>query len=154
MAYTIINGQGAVSYPGDGTNQIAGTFRSSGSFGMQNLPHCINVITASSAQTFLLPGVYILSGSGVGNVTASVPDPGSVPGGTYVFRAGSAHAHVITGTVAGFQCFGTTPGTTTTGVRGSSLTLDSVQNSSVVLTSDGFRYLIAASSGTCVLAQS
>lgn len=154
MAYTVIGSQGAVTHPGDGTNQINGSFSASGSFSMQNLPYCTNVITASSAQSFLLPGMYVLSGSGVGNVTASLPDPGRVPGGTYIFRAGSAHAHVLTGTVGGFQCFGTSPGTTTTGVRGSSLTLDSVQNSSVTLTSDGFRYIIAASSGTCILAQS
>lgn len=152
MAYTVIGPQGAVTYEGDGANRIEGTQQHSGSFAMQNLPYCINVITASSAQTFLLPGAYVLSSSS-GAVTATVPDPGRVPGGKFIFRCGSAHAHLITGSVPGHTSFSITPGITATGARGTRIALENVQNSSVVLESDGFRYLVSACSGTITIAQ-
>jgi hypothetical protein len=152
MAYVVLGGQGAVSHDGDGTHQIAGPCNMSGTLTVSNFPHAVSVITASSAQTFSYGGVYILSSS-TGAVTVTVPDPGRVPGAKFVFRNGSAHAHLITGSVAGFASFIKAPGITATGILGSRCALENLQNSSVVLESDGFHYIISAGSGTCTLAQ-
>ena len=152
MPYITVGDQGLVVYPGTGVNTLPGDQVASGAMGVSNFPYVVSVITASSNQTFNQGGMYILSSSGP--VTASMPDPGRVPGAKFIFRAGSAHAHAITGTVGGFQCFSVTPGITATGVRGSRILMDSAQNSSVVLESDGFHYLISAASGTHTLAQS
>jgi hypothetical protein len=158
--YTVINSQGSNDYSGDGNHQIVGStnitgtlHQLSGSVAVSNLPYAVNVITASSNLTLSSPGAYVLSSS-TGAVTVTVPDPGRIPAGTYIFRCGSAHAHLITGSVAGFQSFIPSPGITTTGVAGSRIALPAVQNSSVTFTSDGFHHVIHAASGTCTLAQS
>lgn len=153
MPFVVISESGAVTYAGDGTHQITGPMQFSGSISVSNFSHITSVITSSAAITLASGGCYVLSSSS-GAVTATVPDPGRVPGAKFVFRCGSAHAHLITGSVNGFQSFAVTPGITTTGVAGSRIALASAQNSSVVLESDGFHYLVSAASGTCTLAQS
>jgi len=160
MGYTVFGSQGAVDYDGAGSHQIlgnvtiAGPVAASGSQTVTNFPHVLvaNVITASSNLTFALGGFYVLSSSST-QVTATLPDPGSVPGSTFIFRGGSGHAHCMTGSVGGFTSFVTSPGITTTGVAGSKLSLPATQNSSVVLVSDGYHYLVSAASGTCTINQ-
>jgi hypothetical protein len=160
MGYTVFGSQGAVDYPGDGAHQIVGNVTisgpqaASGSMTVTSFPHVLvsNVITASTNLTFALGGFYVLSSSTT-QITATLPDPGSVPGARFIFRAGSAHAHGITGSVGGFTSFVTSPGITTTGTAGSKIALAAVQNSSVFLESDGYHYVVSAASGTCTISQ-
>lgn len=144
MPYITVGDQGLVVYPGEGESSL------SGSQGLTNFPYIVSVTTASAATTFLQGGMYVLSSSS-GAVVATLPDPGRVPGAKYIIRAGSAHAHAVTGSVAGFQSFSITPGLSTSGVRGSKAALDGSQNASVVFESDGFHYLVSACSGTVTL---
>jgi hypothetical protein len=153
MPYVVIGDSGAVTYSGDGTHQITGPSQISGSVSVSNFPHITSVITSSAAISLALGGCYVLSSSS-GAVTATVPDPGRIPGAVFIFRCGSAHAHLVTGSVNGFQSFVISPGITATGAAGSRVALPAVQNSSVVLVSDGFHYIVSAASGSCTLAQS
>ena len=160
MSYTVISSRGTVDNDGSGDHQIVGAHQligagvHSGSVRVSNFA-CVNApLTASAPMIFSLGGVYVLSSSGVAAVvTASLPDPGSVPGARFIFRNGSAHAHAITGTLNGFKSFTKTPGITTSGVDGSKLALDSFQGSSVILDSDGLHFIVTATSGTVTLSQ-
>lgn len=105
----------------------------------------------TSAGTLSDAGVYTLSGSSA--LTWVMPLASSVPGGVFVFRTASAHAHILTGSqeAAGTKVFAGMPGATPDG-QGSSLTMPSTQGSSVALISDGASFLVMASSGSVALA--
>lgn len=110
----------------------------------------VAVNSQTAAGTLTSPGVYTLSGSTA--LTWVMPLASSVPGGTFVFRSTSAHAHILTGSqeVVGTKVFagqaGATPDT-----QGSRLTLASTQGSSVALISDGASFLLMAASGSCTI---
>lgn len=108
----------------------------------------VQAITAASAVTS--PGVYTVSGSAIVEVT--MPDPSSVPGGVFVFRAASAHAHDLTGSaaVAGVNIFAGMAGATPAN-NGQNLALENVVGSSVSLISDGLSFCVLAASGTVVI---
>lgn len=114
----------------------------------------VQAITTSSTVTSA--GVYTISGStGTGILQVELPLASSVPGAQFVFRAASADAHVITGSleVAGTKVFAGIPGSSVAGVagQGSKLALPAVIGSSVSLVSDGKNYLLTGLSGSCTI---
>jgi len=134
-------------------NDSKGLVQSSGSgveidstVSMTSLP-TTPVSAKTVAETIVSPGAYTLSGAGA--LTMIMPLASSVPGGTFVFRTASAHAHILTGSqeANGTKVFagqvGATPDT-----QGSKLTLSAIQGSSVALISDGASFLLMAASGS------
>jgi hypothetical protein len=106
----------------------------------------------STAATVTTPGVYTIAG---GSPTAVVmPTAASFPGATFVFRAASAQAHFLTGSAetVGSPAFTKTAGASGVAV-GSKLTLPAVAGSSVVLVSDGNKYIVSAASGSFTLSE-
>lgn len=94
-------------------------------------------------DTALLPesaGVKVLSSSS-GVITAEMPVASSCAGSQWIFRAGSEHAHVITGTTS------FTDGTDV----GNQIALEATVGCSVVLVSDGLNFVILGNSGTLTL---
>lgn len=139
----INNSQGLVQQTGSG-------FEVDSSISLSSLP-TTSVVAKSAVETIGSPGVYTLSSS-TGALTMVMPTAASVPGGTFVFRSTSAHAHALTGSqeVVGTKVFagqaGATPDT-----HGSNLALASAEGSSVALISDGKSFLVMAASGSCVI---
>lgn len=109
------------------------------------------VSAQTAAGTLTSAGVYTLSGSSA--LTWTMPLASSVPGGVFVFRTASAHAHILTGSqeTAGTTVFSGMPGATPDG-KGSRLTMPATQGSSVALISDGASFLVMAASGSMTLA--
>lgn len=134
-------------------NDSKGLVQSSGSgveidstVSMTSLP-TTPVSAKTVAETIVSPGAYTLSGAGA--LTMIMPLASSVPGGTFVFRTASAHAHILTGSQEsnGTKVFagqaGAIPDT-----QGSKLTLSVVSGASVALISDGASFLVMAASGS------
>lgn len=135
----INNNQGLVQESGSGL-EISSTVS------LTSMPTSpVSALTA--ATTITNPGVYTISGAGI--LTMTMPLASSVPGGLFVFRAASAHAHVLTGSqeVNGTQVFAGHVGATPANA-GSALTFPAVVGSSVALISDGKNYLFTAASGS------
>lgn len=112
----------------------------------------VQAITA--AATVTSPGVYTISGSAAA-LPVVMPLAATHPGGTFVFRTASAHAHYLTGSAEalGTPVFAGQAGATPAGV-GSKLDFPAVVGSSVVLVSDGRRFCISAGSGSMSLSES
>ena len=134
-------------------NDSKGLVQSSGSgveidstVSMTSLP-TTPVSAKTVAETIVSPGAYTLSGAGA--LTMIMPLASSVPGGTFVFRTASAHAHILTGSqeANGTKVFAGQAGATPD-AQGSRLTLSAVQGSSVALISDGASFLLMAASGS------
>ena len=108
------------------------------------------VAAQTAAATLTSPGVYTLSSSGA--LTMTMPLASSVPGGTFIFRCASAHAHALTGSqeTQGTLVFAGMPGATPAN-QGSKLTLPATVGSSVALVSDGLSFLVMAASGSCTI---
>jgi hypothetical protein len=142
---TINDSQGLVQSSGSGVE-----FNSSVSINspvsMTSLPTTA-VSAKTAAETLVSPGAYTVSGSSA--LTMIMPQASSVPGGTFVFRTASAHAHILTGSQesSGTKVFAGMPGATPD-AQGSKLTLSAVQGSSVALISDGASFLLMAASGS------
>lgn len=142
---TINDSQGLVQSSGSGVE-----FNSSVSINspvsMTSLP-TTTVSAKTAAETLVSPGAYTVSGSSA--LTMIMPQASSVPGGTFVFRTASAHAHILTGSqeANGTLVFAGMPGATPD-TRGSKLTISAVQGSSVALISDGASFLLMAASGS------
>ncbi len=103
------------------------------------------VFTAAANNTGSLPGLYTISSTGA--ATVKMPLASAVPGGMFVFRSTTAQAHILTGS-------GETGGTkvfSSATTNGSSLALNNVVGSSVVLVSDGRSFLVSAISGTITI---
>jgi hypothetical protein len=136
---TINDSQGLVQSTGSGVELNS-------TVSMTSLP-TTPVSAKTAAETLVSPGAYTVSGSSA--LTMIMPQASSVPGGTFVFRTASAHAHILTGSqeANGTKVFagqaGATPDT-----QGSKLTLSAVQGSSVALISDGASFLLMAASGS------
>lgn len=110
----------------------------------------VAVAAQTAPATLVNPGVYTLSGGSA--QTWVMPTAASVPGGTFIFRCLSAHAHVLTGSqeAPGTKVFAGFPGGTPD-TNGSRLTLPAVVGSSVALVSDGVSFLLTAASGSCTI---
>jgi len=93
----------------------------------------------------VFPGVYTVSGSLA--VTLTMPKAETVPGGVFVFRAVSAHAHAVTGSL---ETEGTTVFTDGTDT-GSKLALAAAVGNSVSLISDGKNFCVLANSGSLTI---
>jgi len=108
------------------------------------------VAAQTASSTIADPGVYTISGSSA--LTMTIPLAANVPGGLFVFRAASAHAHVLTGSqeANGTLVFAGMPGAIPAN-QGSALTLPAVVGSSVALISDGKSFLVTAVSGSCTI---
>jgi hypothetical protein len=138
----ISDSQGLVQSSGSGV-EIESSLR------VAQLPTA-TVSAQTSAATLSAPGVYTLSGSTA--LTWVLPLAANVPGGVFVFRSASAHAHALTGSQEsnGTKVFAGHVGATPEN-QGSKLALAAVQGSSVALVSDGLSFLVMAASGSCVI---
>lgn len=136
---TISDSKGLVQSSGSGV-EIGSTVS------MTSLP-TTTVSAKTAAETIVSPGAYTLSGASA--LTMIMPLASSVPGGTFVFRTASAHAHILTGSqeANGTLVFAGVPGGIPDG-RGSKLTLSAVSGVSVALISDGASFLVMAASGS------
>jgi hypothetical protein len=83
-----------------------------------------------------------------------MPLASSVPGGIFVFRDISGHAHALTGSqeTVGTKVFAGTLGATPAN-SGAKLTFPAVANTSVALISDGKSFLVTATSGSITLGE-
>jgi hypothetical protein len=103
-----------------------------------------------STNTQLTPDAvgktYVLSGSSA--LTVPLPAASAVPGGQFVFRVGSVHAHALISGSAETTIRPFTDGTD----NGGKITLENVVGSSVILVSDGANYLVTGNSGSLTLA--
>jgi len=83
-----------------------------------------------------------------------MPLASSVPGGIFVFRDISGHAHALTGSqeTVGTKVFAGMPGATPAN-SGAKLTFPAVANTSVALISDGKSFLVTAASGSITLGE-
>lgn len=120
--------------PAKGLVQEAGS-----GISLATLPFAVVQAQNTSSGSVSQPGVYTVSGTAV--ITSVLPDAAAVPGGLFVFRNLSAHAHAVTGSVTG-NIF--TNGTS----AGKNIALRNVVGSSVSLLSDGLNYCIVANSGS------
>lgn len=106
-------------------------------------PFKVESVKAVTATATLLAGdagVVTISGSSA--VTVTMPSASLGPGSQWLFRAGSASAHVLT---ASQEVAGTTPfsdGTT----KGSKITLGAAVGNSVALWCDGVNFLVVGKS--------
>lgn len=117
---------------------------------LTNMPSS-TVQNLTTTTTLTAGGVYVASSSS-GAVTYVMPLASAVPGATFVFRSSSAHAHALTGSQEpnGTLSFVGNVGGVPSNV-GSNLALEAVQGSSVVLISDGLKFLVMAASGSCTI---
>lgn len=149
MPKVVINdSEGLVQKTGSGV-EINSSISMNAGVSMSALPtSAVSAQTASA--TLSSPGVYTLSGSVA--TTWVMPLASSVPGGTFVFRSTSAHAHALTGSqeAQGTLVFAGMPGAIPD-AQGSKLALAAVQGSSVALISNGLSFLVMAASGSCTI---
>lgn len=144
MAKTIIDHRGIYQIAdGDG-------FEIAGAVTTTQLP-TTTVSAKTASETLTTPGVFTLSGSGAA-LTMVLPLASAVPGGLFVFRTLSAHAHVLTSSqeAGGSTVFAGIPGGTPNNC-GAACTLPAVVGSSVALICDGLNFLVTAASGSCTL---
>ena len=102
-----------------------------------------------SADATLVPaqaGAYVISGSSL--VTVTMPSAGDCMGDTWIFRAGSVHAHQLLSGSGETTVQPFTDGT----LSGGSLDLENIVGSSVVLVSDGANFIVTGVSGTLAIA--
>lgn len=87
--------------------------------------------------------------SSAGAITLVMPLASATAGAKFIFRTLSADAHILTGSAeaAGTRVFVDGQGTSATAI-GSRLTFPAVAGSTVILESDGAKYLIVAKSGS------
>jgi len=113
--------------------------------------------TLSKATTLTQGGFYILSASdGQTAVTYTMPAASKNPGSMFIFRIGSADAHVLTASTvaatAGTFQGGYTGLTAGDAASGDSLTFPAVVGCSVAMVSDGRQYLLLNGSGSLTFA--
>ncbi len=101
--------------------------------------------SATAALSAVNCGLNVVSSSGV--VTLTMPGADSVAGGLLAFRVGSAHAHILTASLAPI---GTTPFTDGT-QKGSKVTLLATVGTSAVFMSDGLNFLVMGRSGSVAI---
>lgn len=109
----------------------------------------IHALTASSTLVAGDAGVNTISGSGV--LTMIMPTVASAPGGEFIFRNLSAHAHILTGSQesTGTKSFLSIQSGSVG--FGSKLTLSSSVGCSVVLKCDGLNYHVLSYSGSITI---
>jgi len=110
----------------------------------------VPVQTITTSATVTKPGVYTISGSTA--LTVVMPLASDVPGGYFVFRNASVHAHSLTGSAetSGVKVF--VGGFNISGSDGSRISTAASLNASVSLRSDGARYCLSAHNGTVTFA--
>lgn len=142
---TITDARGlVVSNDGSGTTiSNAATFSSTVT--LDTLPKA-TLQAKTAAATLTAPGVYTVSGSSAFNLT--MPLASAVPGGVFVIRTLSAHAHGLTGSAEsnGTLVFCDPPGSGAT--HGSKVAVEAVVGGSVSVVSDGLSFCVFAASGS------
>lgn len=113
----------------------------------------VSVNAKTATGTVAAPGVYTVSGSGAG-ITLTMPLASTVPGGIFVLRDVSGHAHVLTGSLetGGTKVFAGMAGATPAN-SGAKLTFPGTLGTSVALISDGKSFLVSAASGSFTLGE-
>lgn len=107
-----------------------------------------SVLTASTTSALSVAncGLNVVSSSAA--VTLTMPDANGVAGGMLAFRMGSAHAHILTASLAPL---GSTPFTDGT-AKGSKVTFAVGVGNSAVFMSDGVNFLVMGRSGSLTIA--
>ena len=106
-------------------------------------------LVTTNHVTGTLPGMYVLSGS-TGALGYHLPDPANFPMSEWGFRITSADAHILSSSQVSYKAMYANSGSLT-GIgaqNGSKITFPAVAQSSIVLKSDGYNYLVMASSGS------
>ena len=105
-------------------------------------------LQSQTAANTITPGVHLVSGT-ASAITLTLPLASAVPGGLFVVRSASVHAHILTGTDSGSECI-VAPITGALGKQqtGSRLTFTSGVGNSVSLLSDGKNFLVTSQSGS------
>ena len=113
----------------------------------------VSINAKTAAGSLAAPGVYTVSGSG-GALTFTMPLASTVPGGIFVVRDLSGHAHVLTGSLetGGTKVFAGMAGATPAN-SGAKLTFPATVGTSVALISDGKSFLVSAASGSFTLGE-
>lgn len=132
--------QGLVQSAGSGVSLTVG----SGGLTFDSSPVlAASTTTTATSLTASLPGLYILSAPS-SPVVVKMPLASSVPGGVFIFRAGTAQTHSLTGSAEA-------PGTMvfcSAITHGSAATMTAVVGNSMIATSDGKNFIINGSSGS------
>ncbi len=104
------------------------------------------LVDADSVLARDMGGLYLISGSSA--ATISLPDPSECAGAEVIFKCVSAQAHILSGNTVTFSD-GAQLGA---GLDGTTLTMAATVDASVILKSDGSRYLVPAASGSITIA--
>ena len=145
-----VTDRGIVTEPGSGF-EVPSVQVTRDSTNLGFMPHQMataQTFTSNVTLTGRDAGLCILSAS-QGVITATMPDVTTVPGALYVVRSSSPSAHAVTGSNSGvlFVERGESAAPIT-GSQGQKITFPGTTNSSVVLLSDGFRWLVLTGSGS------
>ena len=136
---TRLTNKGIISYRTDGTDTSGDRGFGAGADRAQG------TVSASTALTPDQAGSHILSSSSA--LSVPMPVASSSPGSRWVFRCGSAHAHVLISGSAETTARPFTDGTD----NGGQVALENVVGSSVVLMSDGANWIVLGNSGSLTL---
>jgi hypothetical protein len=158
MAKVVLGGNKGVQVSGGRGTQVVSEPRN---IGISPYRMWTATMTANTQLSEGDCGVWVLSGStGTARITATLPSASLAPGCMYIFRVGSADAHVITASLeanlAANICFlsGAVVGTASSFRRdGSKITLPNISGSSVALMCDGVNWNIIGGSGSLVMGQ-
>lgn len=149
MVKVRITDKGIIQEAGDGIVLETGGVKQVGSG---------TVSTTSTLTVQQVVGMTVLSSSAV--ITGTMPLAANLAGSRMIFRVGSAHAHVLTGSAeaGGTKVFCRLPYSSSLGqsnvTNGSKLVLPAVVGSSVALLSDGVNLLVLCGSGSFTLSDS
>ena len=144
---TINDTQGLLIKAGSGFS-TAGSVTTLGTVSHAHLPTSpVQAITATSAIVY--PGVYTVSSSAAGVLTVTLPLASTVPGGTFIFRNTSAHAHIVTSSAetVGSNVFAAPGG----GTPGAKITNSAAIGDSIYLLCDGKSFMVLPVSGTAAI---
>lgn len=122
-----VSEKGLVQFKDSGSDQNSGIS-----------PNTLTTSAVTATSTLSTGGCYTVSGSAV--VTLTLPNPANVPGMLMVIRSLSAHAHIVSATLA-------SAGGTATG-NGAVITLPAAVGASFIAQSDGLRYVVLGQSGS------
>lgn len=103
----------------------------------------ITVLTTTGVVPSTPIGAFVFGYNASDAVTYVMPLASSCPGTTFTFRSATAFAHALTCSQEVNGTLGFTDGT----LAGSKLAVSSDLNSSVILASDGVRFLVLGKSG-------
>jgi len=146
---TISDGKGVVESKGTGTT-IKNAVTLTSAVTLDTLPKA-TLQAKTAAATLTEPGAYTVSGSAAFDLI--MPLASAVPGGVFVLRTLSEHAHGLTGSAetSGTTVFCNRPDTAISGTNGSKIAVLNEVGASLTVISDGLNFCLLAASGTVTI---